>query len=137
MMDYELLRAYLTLVRVNRPVGVRQFQRIMNYRSPGKASRVLEQLVKRGLAKRLESGDYVAVKNNPILWNHMIIAGLFIPRLLPLAISFIALYLTYWLLTRSDVVFFTLSLLAPIMMLIEAIRAWMYLKRMIPHKRAS
>lgn len=59
MIDKELLKYYLILREQKQPIGVREAQRILGFKSPGKSHRVLRKLVKLGLATRSEDGKYV------------------------------------------------------------------------------
>ncbi len=52
IVDLEMVSAYIKLVKHGKPVTVREFQRLMKYSSPGKAQRMLEKLVREGLAVR-------------------------------------------------------------------------------------
>lgn len=113
------LEAYLKLRRLNEPVTVRGFQRLMGYGSPGKAERVLKRLERLGLVERARSSEYVAKKDlPPELASYIIIRGAVVPRTLvyaayatvtvtvytllakppiPLTILLIALTVPYWL----------------------------------------
>jgi hypothetical protein len=83
MVSYELIKAYEVLYRCGDSVGVREFQRLMRYNSPGKAKRVLERLVREGLARTVDGGGYVAVKVlPPKLASYIVIRGKVMPRTL-------------------------------------------------------
>ncbi len=111
MIDRESAIAYNKLLRYGRPVSVRGFQRLMGYRSPGKAQRVLERLCRLGLATRVESGDYAVSKNlPPYLAAYIVIKGLILPRSLVFAVFSTATALTYIVLVKP-VIYITLLLL--------------------------
>ncbi len=103
-MDRETLKAYMKVRGLGRPVGVREFQRLMGYNSPGKAKYVLDKLVRLGLANRNEYGKYVATRDLPSeLSEYIVLKGYFIPRLLVYAVfstsfvvSFTILYNLPW-----------------------------------------
>lgn len=78
--DEEIVRAYIKLVRYGRPVSVRGFQRLMGYKSPGKAQRVLERLVREGLAIRRDDGDYEPIRNASTQLDLLVIRRIIIPR---------------------------------------------------------
>lgn len=76
------LEAYLKLRKQGEPVSVRGFQRLMGYKSPGKAERVLRRLERLGLAEKIPSG-YVARKELPLeLSSYLVVKGLVLPRVL-------------------------------------------------------
>jgi len=83
----ELLKHYIKLREYGDPVGVRQAQRILELNSPGKAQRVLNRLVKEGLAVRREDGKYEMIKDPPPeLIGKVFIAGKVYPRILVYAV---------------------------------------------------
>ena len=63
--DREVLKAYLRLRRLSRPVTVRGFQRLMGYSSPGQAERVLKGLERLGLIEKTLSSEYIAKNELP------------------------------------------------------------------------
>jgi len=98
--DSEALKVYIKLLKYGKPVGVREAQRLLGYRSPGKTQRVLERLVKANLAFRNENGDYVIVKElPPQLASYMVIRKLILPRSLVYATFTTTFVVTYALLT--------------------------------------
>ncbi|RLG88149.1 MAG: hypothetical protein DRO18_01960, partial [Thermoprotei archaeon] len=98
--DSETLKVYIKLLKYGKPVGVREAQRLLGYRSPGKTQRVLERLVKANLAFRNENGDYVIVKElPPQLASYMVIRKLILPRSLVYATFTTTFVVTYTLLT--------------------------------------
>ena len=82
-MRSKLLKHYLKLREYGEPVGVRQAQRLLNLNSPGRAQRVLERLVKEGLALKREDKKYEIVKDPPPeLIGTIFVAGKIYPRIL-------------------------------------------------------
>lgn len=76
------LEAYLKLRKHGEPVTVRGFQRLMGYKSPGTAERVLKRLERLRLAERTSSG-YIARKElPPELSSYIVIRGFLLPRTL-------------------------------------------------------
>ncbi len=89
-MELELLKYYVKLRSRKSPIGVREAQRLLGFKSPGKAQRVLKRLVRYGLASRLDNGKYVLIdKPVPELIGRVIIRGYVIPRSL-----FLSVYMT-------------------------------------------
>lgn len=87
MTDKEILYYYIKLRDVNRPIGVREAQRILGFKSPGKSQRLLNKLVKLGLATRNSEGKFMVSKDPPLeLIGKLIIRGRVVPRVLVLAI---------------------------------------------------
>jgi len=113
--DTEAIRAYLKLIRYGKPITVREFQRLMGYNSPGKAQRILERLVREGLATRNNDGSYEPVREVASQLNLIVIRRLIIPRRLALTSSISALSITYAILADIDfitrIVLFIIGLL--------------------------
>jgi len=100
-MNSETIRAYLKLLRHGKPVGVRSAQKILGYRSPGKAQRVLERLAKNGLARRNEDGKYEVSRNlPPLLASYMTIKGAILPRIAVYTTFITALTIIYTLISQ-------------------------------------
>ncbi len=86
-MELELLKYYVKLRSRKSPIGVREAQRLLGFKSPGKAQRVLKRLVRYGLASRLDNGKYILLdKPVPELIGRVIIGGHVIPRSLFLSV---------------------------------------------------
>ncbi|MEM1662185.1 MAG: hypothetical protein QXO78_04885 [Desulfurococcaceae archaeon] len=101
MTDREILKYYIKLKDLNHPVGVREAQRILGFKSPGKSQRVLNKLVKLGLATRNNEGKYIISKDPPLeLIGKLVIRGRVIPKVLILAIYSTTLSTTYILLAK-------------------------------------
>jgi len=99
--DREILKYYIKLKDLNHPVGVREAQRILGFKSPGKSQRVLNKLVKLGLATRNNEGKYIISKDPPLeLIGKLVIRGRVIPKVLILAIYSTTLSTTYILLAK-------------------------------------
>ncbi|MEM0355353.1 MAG: hypothetical protein QXY53_00715 [Desulfurococcaceae archaeon] len=101
MTDREILKYYIKLKDLNHPVGVREAQRILGFKSPGKSQRVLNKLVKLGLATRNNEGKYIISKDPPLeLIGKLVIRGRVIPKVLILAIYSTTLSTTYIILAK-------------------------------------
>lgn len=74
------LEAYLRLRKYGEPVTVRGFQRLMNYKSPGQAERVLKRLERLGLAERTASGYIAKRELPPELSSYLVIKGIVLPK---------------------------------------------------------
>ncbi|RLG84498.1 MAG: LexA family transcriptional regulator [Thermoprotei archaeon] len=89
------LYVYLILLRENRPLGVREVQRLAGFKSPNSARHHLEKLVELGFAKKVLEG-YVAIKpRSSLLSLFIFVRGLFLPRILFYAIFSTILLITY------------------------------------------
>ncbi len=126
-MEKDLLRHYIRLRQVSGPVGVRQAQRLLGLSSPGKAQRVLNRLVKEGLAKRRNDGKYEILRDPPPeLVGKVIIAGRVYPRILIYAAYATTLLAAYAAMARPPLstVLFGVFLVAPLWIeaFIEAIQ---------------
>ncbi len=96
----EDLRAYLRILGHGRPLGVREAQRLLGYRSPGKAQRLLERLERAGLVERRGDGRYVATgRLPPHLASYVAVKGTVLPRILMYAAYATVLALAYTLAT--------------------------------------
>ncbi len=132
MVDRELLRAYIKLISTGRPVGVREFQRIMGYRSPGKSKYVLDRMVRYGLAVRGEDGKYYpAPRLPPELSEYIVLRGTLIPRILVYGVSTLSFVTIFSLLSHLDP-YITLALYIPVApYFIEALRLYRRLKSLV------
>ncbi|MEM0048489.1 MAG: hypothetical protein QXF10_09310 [Ignisphaera sp.] len=86
MLSKEDLEAYLKLRNHGKPVTVRGFQRLMGYKSPGKAQRVLDRLVRLGFAERVGTEYKARDDLPPQLAMYTIIKGFIVPRILVYAV---------------------------------------------------
>jgi len=73
------LRVYLYLLARRRPVGVRELQRALGFRSPSTARHHLERLASLGLVEKLPSG-YRARRPRGLLGELVSVAGVVLPR---------------------------------------------------------
>lgn len=111
----EDLEAYLKLRKQGEPVSVRGFQRLMGYKSPGKAERTLRRLERLGLAVKTPSG-YVAKRElPPELSSYLVVKGLVLPRVLVHATYATVTATTYAFIGKPHwyVVILLLALIAP------------------------
>jgi len=117
---------------LNRPFGVREAQRVLGLTSPGKTQRILNKLIKYGLARRLENGNYVINKDLPFeLVNYIILSTFIFPRIIVYSIYSTVLATIYILLTRPpiDVILLALLIIAPLW--IETIYQFLNLRRFL------
>lgn len=116
-MERDILRYYIRLRQVRRPVGVREAQRILGLNSPGKAQRLLNRLVREGLATRREDGKYEILGDPPLeLVGRVVIAGKVYPRILIFSSYATTLLVAYTLLARPPIttILFGVLLVAPL-----------------------
>ncbi len=132
MIDRETARAYMKLLRHGEPVSVRGFQRLMGYRSPGKAQRMLERLSRLGLVYRLENGDYMVSKNlPPYLAAYIVLKGFLVPRSLVFAVFSTVTTATYVLLTEPGIYVTIMFLILAIPYWVETIYYRRVLKKLV------
>ncbi len=131
-MDRESLRAYMRICRLGHPVGVREFQRLMGYSSPGKAKYVLDKLVRLGLAYRDENGKYVPSQSlPPELSEYIVLRGYFIPRLLVYALFSTSFVVSFTILYNLPLVLLIPFLVPVIPYYLESIRLFYRLKKLV------
>lgn len=107
------LRVYLVMVRLGRPVGVRELQRLMGFKSPSTAKHHLSRLAEMGLVVKDRDGNYRAVYKGellPLLFTRLM--GRLIPTLAPLGFFGIVVALTDMLLFGPRAPSLTVALLA-------------------------
>lgn len=131
-MRRDLLEYYLKLRSLNRPFGVRDARRILGLTSPGKTQRILNKLIKYGLARRLENGNYVINKDLPFeLVNYIILSTFIFPRIIVYSIYSTILATVYILLTRPliDVILLALLIIAPLWIetIYQFLKLWRFL----------
>lgn len=125
------LEAYLKLRRLNEPITVRGFQRLMGYSSPGKAERVLKRLERLGLVERARSSEYVVKKDlPPELASYIIVRGTAIPRTLVYAVYATATVTVYVLLAKPSVSLMTLLIALTVPYWLESLCSLILLRRM-------
>ncbi len=87
----QALRVYLELLLSKEPLGVRELQRRLGFKSPSSAKHHLDRLVRLGLVAKTFDGRYRAVESRTsILSAYTMIAGSFIPRIIPVAAGLLA-----------------------------------------------
>jgi len=95
-----LARAYFTLLRHGRPMGVREVQRLAGLSGPSSAKHYLDRLVELGLAER-RGGEYVArVSRDSLMSVYVGLLGSVVPRLIPYAAFSTTLIAAYYVLAR-------------------------------------
>ncbi len=124
------LEYWLRLRRIGHPLGVRETQRILGLSSPGKAQRLLNRLVRMGLAERSGEGKYIIVRDPPLeLVGKLVVAGRMLPRILVYAVYSTVLAAAYIVFAEPDVtvIVLTVLLIAPLWM--EAVGEYMHIRR--------
>jgi len=79
------LRVYLYMLMKGKPIGVRELQRAMGFRSPSTARHHLERLVELGLAVKLPEGYKAIPPRGGPLSLYIYTKGYCIPRLIAIA----------------------------------------------------
>ncbi len=131
-MELELLKYYVKLRSRKSPIGVREAQRLLGFKSPGKAQRVLKRLVRYGLASRLDNGKYVLIdKPVPELIGRVIIRGHVLPRSLFLSVYMSVFALLTILLLNTDLYTNTAYLLIVLPSWINTFDEYMKLKKLL------
>ena len=95
------LRVYMLLLRSRRPLGVREVQRMLGFRSPSTARHHLERLVALGLAERVEGG-YVARRPRGLLSLYVVVRGRLVPLTGAVAAFALGVAAAYTLLPGGD-----------------------------------
>ena len=135
-LEYELRgkawRIYWFLLKIGRPVGVREVQRALHYSSPSVAQHHLEQLRSLGLVEKQNvGGDYALVGEVKIgVLRHFIKLGrLLFPRYFFYALFSTTFYLAYlavlvqtW--TRENIFIAIFGAVVSIIFWYEAFRIW-------------
>ncbi|MEM0380225.1 MAG: hypothetical protein QXW87_03280 [Desulfurococcaceae archaeon] len=130
MIDKELLKYYLILREQKQPIGVREAQRILGFKSPGKSHRVLRKLVKLGLATRSEDGKYVIARDPPLeLIGKVFVKGRLLPKIIVLTTYTTTLSTVYIILAKPSLEIIILLLLLNIPLWFESIIEYRYLKK--------
>lgn len=129
------LRVYLFMVRENRPVGVREVQRTLKFKSPSTAAYHLNKLLELGLVEKVPGGNFKAIVNSDVipLALYFIVAGQIIPKLVPYALAFTTMFIMYLFLEfprlNLYVIFFAFT--STLILWIESLRLWFTLKKML------
>ena len=97
------LRVYLLLASSKEPLGVREVQRRMGFKSPSTAKHHLDRLVELGLAEK-KGGGYVArIGPEEIFEGYTRLLGELVPRLIPYAVFVTATLILYLALNWPNV----------------------------------
>ena len=132
------LRVYLLLLRSKRPMGVREVQRALGMKSPSTASYHINKLLDLGLIERVPGGEFRAVKNPDALpiALYSVFAGQIIPRLLPYAVAFLAMLITYLIVEFPEYNPYALifGIASTLILWVETIRSWLNLKSLTGEK---
>ena len=130
MLDSRTIRLYVSLLKLGRPVGVREFQRYVKLKNPGSAKYYLDKLVSLGLAERLDNGKYVAkVDRRSLLSIYTRLMGIVIPRLIPYAIGLTAFTIVYSYLIGVPILFLIPAILCLGVLWFEGLRLYRLLKK--------
>jgi len=121
------LKIYVMLLKLNRPVGVRELQRIMGFRSPNTALYHLEKLRRLGLLEKNREGEYFVAKEAKVgaLVFFTRIGSLLVPRFLFYAVFFTVFLIVYLVLEKPSIYVVLVTSLASIFFWIETLRAWL------------
>ncbi len=132
------LRVYLELLVSREPLGVRELQRRLGFKSPSSAKHHLDRLIRLGLVEKTIDGRYRAVESKTsILSAYMLVAGSMIPKLIPIAAGVLAGVIAYIIVffPRIDLIPVVLALAADIVLWIEGVRLLRYARRLLKTKR--
>lgn len=136
----QALRVYLELLVSKEPLGVRELQRRLGFRSPSSAKHHIDRLIRLGLVEKTLDGRYRAVESKTsILSAYTLIAGSLIPRLIPIAAGVLAGIIAYILVFYPDIdpIPLALALIADIILWVEGIRLLRYAKILLKTKRVQ
>ncbi|MEM3881692.1 MAG: winged helix-turn-helix domain-containing protein [Candidatus Bathyarchaeia archaeon] len=122
------LEIYRLLLKTNKPLGIREIQRVLNLSSPSQAQYHLNKLEEAGLLKR-EMGNYVI--NKVLLENCVRVSRFLIPRYLFYSIFAIAILLIEVVLLRPAVLnreyflFVAATVIFVLIFCYETVRVWL------------
>ena len=127
------LRVYLLLASSDKPLGVREVQRRMGFKSPSTAKHHLDRLVELGLAEK-KGGGYIA-RTGPeeIFEGYTKLLGSLVPRLLPYSV-FVTATLTVYVAMNwpdLDLGLLIIGLTASLLLWVESIRMIRWLRRLL------
>ncbi len=134
----QALRVYLELLLSKEPLGVRELQRRLGFKSPSSAKHHLDRLVRLGLVAKTFDGRYRAVESKTsILSAYTMIAGSFVPRVIPVAAGLLAGIVAYMVVSfpYTDWVPVGLALVGDLFLWVEGIRMFKYFRRLVKTKR--
>lgn len=125
----------MLLLEENRPLGVREVQRKMGFKSPSTAKYHLDRLVEFGLVTKNREGLYMLVQTSskpPILIAYTTLFGMLIPRLIPYAMFFTVTTILYVILFLDAINIFAVffGFLASALLWFEGFRFLKVLKRL-------
>lgn len=132
------LRVYLELLVSGEPLGVRELQRRLGFKSPSSAKHHLDRLIRLGLVKKTLDGRYRIVESRlGILSTYMLIAGSLIPKLIPIAAGVLAGIISYAILfyPNIDVIPLALAVVADAILWFEGIKLLRYARILLKTKR--
>jgi len=132
------LRVYLELLVSKEPLGVRELQRRLGFKSPSSAKHHLDRLIRLGLVEKTLDGRYCAVESRlSILSTYILIAGLLIPKLIPIAAGVLAGIISYTILFYPDVdvIPLALAIVADAILWFEGIKLLRYARILLKTKR--
>ncbi|RLF09717.1 MAG: LexA family transcriptional regulator [Thermoprotei archaeon] len=127
------LKVYIALLRAGRPLGVREVQRSLGFRSPSTALYHLNKLVEMGyVAKAGDGYEAVAKEEAGVLALFDRVGTLLVPRLLFYALFFTFSLIGYFYLTSTSNLHslfhfyfaFSVTAVAAALMWYEAVRLW-------------
>jgi DNA-binding transcriptional ArsR family regulator len=122
------LKAYLYILKLSRPIGVRELQRGLELSSPSVAYHHLEKLERLGLVEKDQYGAYGLVRNVDVgvLQAFARVGTLLVPRFVFYAMFFTTLLVGYFLiyLGNSNVYALVFGISASVFAWYEAIRTW-------------
>jgi DNA-binding transcriptional ArsR family regulator len=123
------LKVYLYLLRSKKPMGIREIQRALGFKSPSTARHHLERLVELGLARR-EGWGYVALRPKGLLEDFIVIQGSLYPKSLFLLGFLVTSLIGYSLLPGRDLRAVVIIAIATIISFIEVIRSYLAIRKM-------
>ncbi|MET1101313.1 MAG: LexA family transcriptional regulator [Pyrodictiaceae archaeon] len=124
------LRVYLFMLRAKRPLGVRELQRRLGFKSPSTAKHHLERLVLLGLAEKKGNG-YVARRPRGILAAYIVLAGRLVPRSLVTAVFSATATVAYALLPGSDPIAVIVLAVITLLLLYDALDSYRSAKKLM------
>ncbi len=89
------LRVYLELVKCRKPLGVREVQRRLGFRSPNTAKYHLDRLEAMGLVEKVLEGYKAKRDESTILSVYTTFLGFLLPKILPYTIALTAGLIAY------------------------------------------
>jgi len=125
------LRVYIELVKIGKPIGVRELQRRLGFKSPSTIKYHLDRLESMGLVRKTVEG-YVARSEKPgILSTYTSLLGFMVPRLIPFAAGLTVATIIYVVLSYPHIDYGLLILLITSISIlwIEGFRMYRWLRR--------